>query len=130
MRDHKQAKLMLSMANKDLKAIKGMISSEIFEEEIFGFHTQQAIEKALKAWIALLGHEYPLTHDISTLLEFLENSGVDIEHYWNLVEYNPFAVRFRYETFDALDEPLDRNVTLQEVEKLIMHIENLINEAT
>jgi HEPN domain-containing protein len=32
---------------------------EVFADEIFGFHVQQAAEKLFKAWIALLGEEYP-----------------------------------------------------------------------
>ena len=34
MNDLKQAKLMLRMARKDLKALKGMMDQKIFEEEI------------------------------------------------------------------------------------------------
>ncbi len=45
MSDLKQAQTMIRMAHKDLKALKGMMNTEIFEEEIFGFHAQQAIDK-------------------------------------------------------------------------------------
>ena len=127
MNDLKQAQLMLRMARKDLKALKGMMDQEIFEEEIFGFHAQQSVEKALKGLIAFQGHEYPLTHDISALLEFLESIGHDIERYWDLVEFNTFAVRFRYETFDYLEESLDREVVVEKVEELIRHAEKLID---
>ncbi|WP_372703813.1 hypothetical protein [Candidatus Accumulibacter contiguus] len=33
-----------------------MIDNPLFADEIFGFHAQQAIEKALKAWLATAGH--------------------------------------------------------------------------
>ena len=49
MQDLDHARLMLQMAQKDLHAIKAMKDPEKFENEIFGFHAQQAIEKALKA---------------------------------------------------------------------------------
>lgn len=127
MNDLKQAQLMLRMARKDLKALKGMKDQEIFEEEIFGFHAQQSVEKALKGLIALRGYEYPLTHDISTLLEFLESIGHDIERYWDFVEFNTFAVRFRYETFDYLEESLNREVVIEKVEELIRHADKLID---
>jgi HEPN domain-containing protein len=29
-----------------------MADSPLFADEIFGFHTQQAVEKALKAWLS------------------------------------------------------------------------------
>ena len=43
------ARKMLVMARKDLKAIEGMEDAETFSDEIFGFHAQQTVEKALKA---------------------------------------------------------------------------------
>ena len=46
MSDFKQAQLMLRMARKDFKALKGMMDIEIFEEEIFGFHAQQTYREA------------------------------------------------------------------------------------
>lgn len=49
-----EAKQMLRMSGKDLSALKGMLEVETFSEEIFGFHAQQAVEKALKAWIHFL----------------------------------------------------------------------------
>jgi hypothetical protein len=37
------------MAGKALQALQGMIDVHTFANEIFGFHAQQAVEKALKA---------------------------------------------------------------------------------
>ena len=47
MSDLKQARETLGMARKDLKALKGMMDTDVFAEEIFGFHAQQAVEKSL-----------------------------------------------------------------------------------
>ena len=44
---------------------------EVFADEIAGFLAQQATEKLVKAWIALLGETYPITHDIAQPLEVL-----------------------------------------------------------
>jgi hypothetical protein len=55
MKDTEQARILLSMARKDMSALQGMTDPEIFAEEIFGFHVQQVAEKAFKAWLALLG---------------------------------------------------------------------------
>jgi hypothetical protein len=49
----------LSMAGKDLVAAQNMLNGEVFADEVFGFHVQQAMEKSLKAWIAYVGREYP-----------------------------------------------------------------------
>jgi len=59
--------------------------------EIFGFHAQQAIEKCLKAWIAGLDREFPLTHDIM-LLSVLDDHRQQISAFRDLIEYSAFAV--------------------------------------
>lgn len=57
--DTDHAVQLLEMANKDHQALKNMLDTKKFAEEIFGFHAQQVIEKALKAWIAVRSLEYP-----------------------------------------------------------------------
>ena len=64
MNDLKHARQMLAMANKDFSALQGMSDAAIFPEEIFGFHAQQAIEKALKSWLAARSISYPFKHDL------------------------------------------------------------------
>jgi len=80
MRDIKQARAMLRMAHRDFTALMGMARDTLaFAEEIFGFHAQQALEKALKAWICLHGIEYPFTHQLARLMTMLNNAGEDME---------------------------------------------------
>ena len=50
-----EAKEILKMAGKDLRALQIMLDPESVDVEIFGFHAQQAVEKSLKAWITALG---------------------------------------------------------------------------
>jgi HEPN domain-containing protein len=114
------------MVRKDLKALLGMTDPEVFEEEIFGFHAQQAIEKTLKARIALIGAEYPVTHDLSVLLNTLEHLGADVSSLWDLVEFNVFAVRFRYESVESYDPPLDREGTIRRVADIVNEVEKLV----
>jgi HEPN domain-containing protein len=68
MQDWNHAQLMISMARKDLSALEHMTNAEIFADEIFGFHAQQAVEKALKGWLSFLGITYPKIHDLEELL--------------------------------------------------------------
>jgi hypothetical protein len=49
MKDLDQAGSLLSMAEKDYRALCGMENPTVFSAEIFGFHVQQAAEKVLKA---------------------------------------------------------------------------------
>jgi HEPN domain-containing protein len=49
MADFEHAQAMLRMAHKDFNALTGMLDNTVFADEIFGFHVQQTVEKALKA---------------------------------------------------------------------------------
>ncbi len=126
MSDLENAAALLRMAEKDLMAVEGMGDPATFAEEIFGFHVQQAAEKALKAWLAAVGEEYPLTHNLATLLDILSGFGVDVEGFWELVDYNPFGVQFRYETLDETDEPVDRRAAAAHVRRLLEHVRGVI----
>jgi len=59
MSDLEHAKMILVAARRDLLALSGMADQQQFADEIFGFHAQQVVEKALKAWLSLRSLEYP-----------------------------------------------------------------------
>ncbi len=120
-----EARQLLLAANKDLRALQGMADASMFADEIFGFHAQQAVEKSLKAWLALLGVEYPKTHDISLLLSMLSDYDRSVESYYDLIEFNPYAVQFRYEAFDEIGEPLNREIVGARINELVRKIEAL-----
>ena len=81
MRDGKQARVLIQAAERDLTALRGMDDSDVFADQVFGFHVQQAAEKLLKAWLALLGEVYPLTHDLEELLDRLQGREVSVDHF-------------------------------------------------
>jgi len=128
MKDAEQAQVLLSMAGKDLKALCGMEDQEVFAEEIFGFHAQQVVEKALKAWLAWLGVQYSKTHDVSLLLAELEQAGVKTDKFVDMIEYNVFAVQFRYEAYDAGSDSLDRKEMIQCLTELLTHVERILGK--
>ena len=131
MRDPDHARLLLGMARKDLRALRAMLDPDAFAEEIFGFHAQQATEKALKAWLSLAGRAYPRTHDIGALLEILEASNESVPATaWELAELTDFAVQLRYETYESDDEPLDRLSVIERVGELIEWVESRLIETT
>ena len=90
-----------------------MANAAVFADEIFGFHAQQAAEKLLKAWLALLGETYPTTHDLARLLAMLSVHDVEATRFNELVEYTPFAVQFRYAPGDLSARPLDRDTAIE-----------------
>ena len=127
MSDHEHARLMLRMAEKDHTALQGMLDTQIFADEIFGFHAQQAAEKALKAWLSLIGVDYPRIHDLEELLALLAQRGATVsERFYGLIDFTDFAVQFRYATVEEEDEPLDRLAMIQQVTELMDHVEQLL----
>lgn len=123
-RDH--ALLLLELAGKDHKALANMRDGEVFEEEIFGFHAQQAIEKALKAWIAAIGLVYPNSHDISALTTILESAGAGLSGFPDLEDFSIYAVQYRYEAYGEPEEKLDREETITVTGILIEHVHEVI----
>ncbi len=96
-----------------------MDDSTIFADEIFGFHVQQAVEKLLKAWLALLGKAYPATHDLARLLEILKTCDTNVLDFADLTEYTSYAVRFRYSVSDHDATPLNRSMAVNRVDLLL-----------
>jgi HEPN domain-containing protein len=107
-----------------------MFDAESFSEEIFGFHAQQSIEKALKAWIASRGLEYPKSHDVSALIMIPEDHGEDLSKFSNLEDYTVFAVQYRYEAYDETEEPLDRREVIDSTGSLLAYVENVLNASS
>jgi HEPN domain-containing protein len=131
MRDPDHARLLLGMARKDLRALGAMLAPDAFAEEIFGFHAQQAVEKAIKGWLSLVGQPYPRTHDVGALLELLEASDETVSPAaWQLAELTDFAVQLRYESYEYDDEPLDRPSVVRRVGVLVERVEELLVRAT
>lgn len=128
MLDLEHANSLVRMAHKDFNALLGMQGNDLFADEIFGFHVQQAVEKALKAWLCTCaGADYPMTHELARLLSLLENQNAEVEAFWPLVQYTMFAVQARYEEGVAeLDEPIDRAAEIVHVSALLMHVEKLL----
>ena len=127
MADLERARTMLRMAHKDFNALIGMQENPLFADEIFGFHIQQAVEKALKAWLCIHNDTYPITHKLSRLLALLETRGIEVNAYWPLVQYTIFAVQARYEEgITELDEPIDRKTEIRNVRALLTQVEQAI----
>ena len=128
MSDREHAAMLIKMAYKDFKAIQGMLDRNIFDDEIFGFHAQQSIEKALKSLISFNEIIYPKTHDIEELFAILGKNHIQIpEKFSKLAELTYFAVQYRYESFADFDGDIDRNDILENVNNLISYVEKIIN---
>jgi HEPN domain-containing protein len=119
MSDREHAKEILEAARRDLRALHGMNDPQVFSDEIFGFHAQQAAERALKAWLAHNGIRFPKTHDLKQLIDLLVQSGIDPGDLSALVDLNAFAVQYRYESLFINEEALDRTELRPRIAALI-----------
>lgn len=119
------AERLLRRARADLKALCHMGDQDGFDDNIYGFHAQQAAEKSLKAWLACLGYAYPLRHDLGELLAVLAAAGQDIATLWPLTDLTPFAVQLRYDEYET-EPPLDRQSLEADIAALVAHVERLV----
>jgi HEPN domain-containing protein len=126
MRGKKFARTLLQKAKNDFQALKLMTDPEGFTEEIFGFHAQQAIEKALKAWIDYLDLEYPITHNLKELFDFLKGHGIRIEGRKHYLKFNLYAVLFRNVSTEGKIGLIDRPDAIKRIKILLDKVEEVI----
>ncbi len=117
-----EAEGLLLLAAMDLETAEASSDPIVFREGAWGFWMQQSVEKALKAWLVLLGETPPLTHDLNRLLLLLEVHGVNSSPFHGLSQFTIYAVQFRY---DPRSEPLglDRPLFQNKVHDLLTVVE-------
>ena len=119
MSDPKYAQALLDVAEQDILTLQALLATEV-GDGVFGFHVQQAAEKSFKAWLALLGVKFPLTHNLGTLVALLQEQ-VDATAFLPLTAYTPFGVQFRYQEAER-DTPIDRPDALRQTQALWQHV--------
>src|SRR5690606_13019496 len=97
---HEHATGLLELAKNDVKAAEVLHRDEQVSKSSVGFHLQQAIEKALKAFMELHRLRYEWSHNLTYLFEELEEYA-DIQEFRSLELLGQFGVRYRYESFEA-----------------------------
>jgi HEPN domain-containing protein len=127
MRDPEQARNLLTVAERDYRALCGMEDVAVFSDEIFGFHVQQAVEKALKAWLSYLGVSYPKRHDLDELAALLEDADQPIPAFaCGLLEFTDFAVTFRYDAFPDMEADINRRDCIDQIARLLQHVRQVL----
>lgn len=129
MSDAKCARVLLDAAERHLRALAVMRSPDEVSEEIFGFHVQQGAEKLLKAWLALLGVEYPFTHDLETLPDRVEKRAKAVDEFRALSDFTPFPDQHRYEGLGASVPPIDRNEASRCLDSLLQTVRWQLSES-
>ncbi len=88
----------LALADRDLRAFHKLVGDPQIDDEVVGFHAQQALERSLKAVLVRRGVEFRRVHDLELLLELLAANGVPPPPEADGIrDLNPFAVVLRYD---------------------------------
>ncbi len=119
------AELLLQLARDDEFAARSLLPVDGVADSILGFHCQQAVEKSLKAALAVRGVEFPHTHDLDGLLELCSTNGLDGPSELDGVDrLAPYGVHMRYGT--GRGGVLDRDQALRWASSAIDWAETLI----
>jgi HEPN domain-containing protein len=88
---------LLKKAGGDRHAVAALVEIDEVSDAIIGFHAQQAVEKSLKAVLALRGVDYPYSHDIDGLIELSQSNGIEVpEELADADHLSPFSVGALY----------------------------------
>lgn len=92
------------LASGDLYACRKLADDTEVDDHIIGFHSQQAVEKALKVALVLADSELPHTHDLELLVEQVKGAGTTVPDELSDTEWlTPWAAELRYDEPIALD---------------------------
>ncbi len=90
----------LARARANLEGAEIALAGRRLITEHVCFHGQQAVEKALKAYLVFHGIEFPWTHQIGPLLDLcVERDGSFSSLATGVVPLSEYAVRYRYPFF-------------------------------
>jgi hypothetical protein len=104
-------RVLLDLATADEFAARSLLPIKGITDGVLGFHTQQAVEKAFKAVLAVSGVEFPYSHDLNGLVGLCRKNGIDVpEDLTGVGHLSVFAVRLRYDASPAAH--LDRDQAL------------------
>ncbi len=103
-----EARLWLRHAEEDLAAAGLTIAGPLLLPATSLFHSQQAAEKALKAYLVSREEPFPKTHELPRLVSYckqLDAGFADLEV--PAAQLNPFISRYRYPGAADVPEPAE-----------------------
>jgi len=123
------ARKFLAVADNDIKAFQKLADDTDIADASVGFHAQQAVEKCLKAVLALHSIKFRKKHDLGELLDLYEQHKLSLPPMMDVLdELNPYAVTLRYDLIDDF-EALNRERTREIVSTIRRWADEQINGA-
>ncbi len=97
----------LFKAEEDLGSAKLLLLGSFYSTAIY--HTQQAAEKALKAYCVYISIPIPRTHNLDALCQLCQSSDIDFANiYLYAIDLNGLDIAFRYPNVQL--EPTETDV--------------------
>ena len=119
---------LIDMAQGQLRTVANMRDEGIFREEDFGFHAERVTELTLKAWIALTGNQYQLTHHLHQSFDQLDEAGIpDASQFRDLSSLTNYTVVYQYRRIES--PVMDRGRVIEDVQGLVEHVASLAERA-
>ena len=101
----------LAKAERDLCAAQVLLGCPGELAEVVGFHSQQAVEKFMKAYLVRHQIEFPRTHDLAILRKLISRSEERLAEQLAFADsLTPFGVEMRY---PGEIQEVDRNTAEQ-----------------
>ena len=113
----KEAELLLAKAAED----EAVLAADV-PDGPFGFHVQQAVEKALKALLCQKTIKFKRTHDLVYLTQLLADHGETVpKGAIDISQIESFGVSYRYDALPETDV-LDRPAAIETVRLIREHV--------
>ena len=121
------ADLFLGKGASDLAAARLLAGDADQDDNVVGFHAQQAVEKALKAVVAVRSLEIPRSHDLGLLIRLLDSAERELPDEIRDADWlNPWAVTLRY---DHTGAPLDGSLAVEVDRRSLLWARERVNAA-
>lgn len=98
------------------------------EPDYSAFHSQQAVEKALKALLIALGKRPPRTHSIGLLLDEVKEAGLEVHDIFDARILTDYAVEARYPDFEEVVAENEALEALSLAEKVVKWVRERLRE--
>lgn len=110
--------ILIIKAKEDFETANNLIKLKHFSEEIVLFHCQQALEKALKAYLDSKKINFPKSHDIEMLLSLCIKTDSTFHQIGFITPFTAYAVEIRYDELVDISREKISEMILQTKEAL------------
>ncbi len=123
------AKKWLKKADHDLFTADKIINFKDSPTDIICFHTQQVVEKALKAILVYKEIDYPRTHNLVRLLEIIIDLLPDLDKYReDFAEMTNYGIEIRYPDEDFEPSKEEAEKSLEIAKQVLDRVKEFINK--